>query len=52
MSVVPIDEEDLDQGFWLCQIDNGASEQMVVRAFDFKADFVASLKGLAIKAQK
>ena len=52
MSVVPIDPEDLDQGFWLCQIDNGASMQQVVKAFDFKADFIASLKGLASKAQK
>ena len=52
MSVVPIDEEDLDEGFWLCQIDNGASMQQVVKAFDFKADFVTSLRGLASKAQK
>ena len=51
IAVVPIDPEDLDQGFWLGQIDNGASMQQVVKAFDFKADFIASLKGLASKAQ-
>ena len=44
LSIVPIDEQDLEQGFWMCQIDNSSSGTQIIQAFDFDARFIQGLK--------
>ena len=45
LSVVPVDASDLDQGFWLCQINvTKETGKQVVKAFDFETEFMQGLK--------
>ena len=52
ISIQPLDQSDLDQGFWLTQINNGKSMRMGVKAFDFDARFIRGLKKLNEAAAK
>jgi len=48
LSVVPFDAQDLDQGFWMCQLNvTKETGKQVVKAFDFDARFLTGLKQLA-----
>ena len=53
LSVVPVDATDLDQGFWLCQINvTKETGSQIVKAYDFDIHFMQGLKQLASKASK